>query len=131
VVRLTKEKPVEAFFQVTQQFRGSALDPRFYRSTAKLLAAIEGRWITPITNESSYEVKLFTDHEAWDKDFSQEELTRVVNELVDSYAVIDNLQYYSDGKPISGVNPDYKRLVQEWKAQSLPKLQAVVRGALK
>jgi hypothetical protein len=121
---------VEAFFQLTTQFRGSNLDTRFYRSNAKLLSAIEGRWITPINHESTYEVKLFTDHEAWDKDFSQDELTKLVNELVDSYDAIEQL-LYQPGGAVSGEHPEYKRLVKEWKAQALPKLRAVVRGALK
>lgn len=121
---------MEAFFQLTTQFRGSNLDTRFYRSNAKLLAAIEGRWITPITHESSYEVKLFTDHEAWVKDFSQDELTKVVNELVDSYDAIERLLYLP-GDAMSQDDPDYKQLVKEWKAQALSKLKAVVRGALK
>lgn len=121
---------MEAFFQLTTQFRGSNLNPRFFRSNAKLLSAIEGRWITPITHESSYEVKLFTDHEAWVKDFSQDELTKLVNELVDSFDVIEQL-LYQPGGAISGEHPDYKRLVKEWKAQALPRLQAVVKGTLK
>lgn len=120
---------MEAFFQLTTRFRTSNLDPRFYRSTAKLISAIEGRYITPMTDQSSYEVKLFTDHEAWDKDFSQDELTRVVNELVDSYDEIEQ-RLYQPGVAIGADDPEYKRLVKEWKAQALPKLKAVVRGAL-
>lgn len=119
---------MEALFQLTKRFRGSNLDTRFYRSNAKLLAAIEGRWITPITHESSYEVKLFTDHEAWVKDFSQEELTKVVNELVESFDAIEQLLWQPGG---NGGHPDHDRLLKEWKAQALPKLRAVVRGALK
>lgn len=129
-MRIPRRTSVEAFFQLTKQFRGSNLDTRFYRSNAKLLAAIEGRWITPITHESTYEVKLFTDHEAWVKDFSQDELTKLVNELVESYDEIEQL-LYQPGGVISGEHPDYKRLVKEWKAQALPRLQAVVHGAVK
>lgn len=121
---------MEAFYQLTKKFRSSNLDARFYRSNAKLLAAIEGGWITPITDESSYEVKLFTDHEAWVKDFSQEELTKLVNELVDSFDKIDQLNWQT-GVAYSGEHPDYKRLVKEWKAQALPRLEAVVHGAVK
>lgn len=52
---------MEAFFRSTTTFRGSTLDPRFYRSVTKLLGAIEGGWISPKDKDSSYEVVMFTD----------------------------------------------------------------------
>lgn len=116
---------MEAFFQLTKKFRGSDLNPRFYRSTTKLLAAIEGNWISPKTADSTYEVKLFTDHEAWDKDFSQADLTKLIDEAVKSFNAISPLQYASDGVTVIGPHPDYQRLCKEWRKRSLPKLQAI------
>lgn len=121
---------MEAFFQLTTQFRGTDLAPRFYRSTAKLLSATEGNWITPKTKDSTYEVKLFTDHEAWNKDFSQADLTKVIDELVSSFNAIPVYEYAPDGVTLVGTHPDYERLCKEWRKRSLPKLQAVTLGAL-
>lgn len=121
---------MEAFFQLATKFRGTDFNPRFYRSTTTLLAAIELHLEMPKTQDFTYEVKLFTDHEAWDKDFSQADLTKLVDELVQSFNAISPLEYAADGVTVVGPHPDYPRLCTEWRKRSLPKLQAIVRGAL-
>lgn len=122
---------MEAFFQVRTEFRGTALDMRFYRSINKLLSAIEGNWISPRSNDSSYEVKLFTDHEAWDKDFSPADFGKTIDEAVQAFNSIEVHAYAPDGKTIVGEHPDYQRLCKEWRTEFRAKLQKVVRGAVK
>lgn len=121
---------MEAFFRSTTTFRGSTLDPRFYRSVTKLLGAIEGGWISPKDKDSSYEVVMFTDHEAWDKDFSPAELNRVIDEAVDDLNRISLFCHAATGSWAAD-HPDYNRLCKEWRDKHSAKIRSAVRGAIK
>lgn len=122
---------MEAFFQVRTEFRGTSLDLRFYRSVNKLLSAIEGNWISPRSVDTSYEVKLFTDHEAWNKDFSPANLAKTVDEAVQAFSAIEVHAYAADGQTILGEHPDCQRLCKEWRAEFRRKLQKSVHSAVK
>lgn len=104
---------------------------RFYRSINKLLSAIEGNWISPRSADSSYEVKMFTDYEAWDKDFSPADFSKTIDEAVQAFNAIEQVEYGPDGKTYLGEHPDYQRLCKEWRTEFRRKLQRVVRGAIK
>jgi hypothetical protein len=121
---------MEALILATQVANGKAYDVRTYRSVSKLLDGIIGGWIRNFDDGYHYQVTLFTDHEGWVKEFSQDEFEKTIDELVLSFETVQRIEYMADGVTIKGEHPDYKANAKAWKLQATDKLNAVLHGAI-